>query len=117
MGVYSSCQFLGYFCGGLLGGTLYQHWDAWTLLQVCMALLGVWLLITVGMKVPAGLKSYTLAVQNAEPARSQKMLEQLHQLAGVAEVVVVPSEHAAYLRADDRFDLKQARAIVGYKDL
>jgi MFS family permease len=117
MGVYSSCQFLGAFCGGVLGGTLYQHWDAWTLLLVCMALLGVWLLTTWGMQVPAGLKSYTLAVKNAEPARSKKMLEQLHQLVGVAEVVVVPSEHAAYLRADERFDLKQARAIVGYKDL
>ncbi|MEH6568638.1 MAG: MFS transporter [Halioglobus sp.] len=43
LGVYSTCQFLGAFAGGALGGWVIQHGSASALFYMCLFLLGVWL--------------------------------------------------------------------------
>lgn len=45
MGVFSSCQFMGAFCGGAVGGWVLQHWDAATLLGASMLLAALWFLL------------------------------------------------------------------------
>jgi hypothetical protein len=40
------------------------------------------------------------------------MVDKLTQLTGVAEVVVVPAEKAAYLKVDERFNVSEARALI-----
>lgn len=42
MGVFSSCQFFGAFCGGAVGGWILQGWDSATLLGVCVLLAALW---------------------------------------------------------------------------
>jgi predicted MFS family arabinose efflux permease len=42
MGVYSTCQFLGAFAGGAVGGWLIQHVGVAALIGVCMILSAVW---------------------------------------------------------------------------
>jgi predicted MFS family arabinose efflux permease len=46
VGVYSTCQFLGIFLGGCLGGWFYGHYNAAMVLLVCATLAVVWILIT-----------------------------------------------------------------------
>jgi len=43
IGIYSTCQFLGIFCGGLLGGTLYQYFAPAAVLLSCAVLAVLWL--------------------------------------------------------------------------
>ena len=113
MGVYSTSQFLGAFCGGLLGGGAYQLLGAVGVFTVALCLMAVWLLLTLGMENPVLLKSYTLeaAVEGKEQARA--MASELSQLTGVAEAIVVLEERVAYLKVDEHFDLREARAVLG----
>ncbi|MCZ4335803.1 MFS transporter [Shewanella colwelliana] len=113
MGVYSTSQFLGAFCGGLLGGGAYQLLGAVGVFAVALGLMFVWLLLTLGMKNPVLLKSYTLeaAVEGREQARA--MATALSKLTGVAEAIVVLEEKVAYLKVDEHFDLREARAVLG----
>ncbi|KPZ73232.1 Inner membrane transport protein YajR [Shewanella sp. P1-14-1] len=113
MGVYSTSQFLGAFCGGMLGGGAYQLVGASGVFYVALALMFVWLLLTIGMEKPVLLKSYTLEAEAKDRNHAQDMATQLSQLAGVAEAIVVIEEKAAYLKVDDQFDLREARAVLG----
>ncbi|MEZ9140815.1 MULTISPECIES: MFS transporter [unclassified Shewanella] len=113
MGVYSTSQFLGAFCGGMLGGGAYQLVGASGVFFVALALMFVWLLLTIGMEKPVLLKSYTLEAEAKDRDHAQDMATQLSQLSGVAEAIVVIEEKAAYLKVDDQFDLREARAVLG----
>ncbi|WP_285163436.1 MFS transporter [Shewanella goraebulensis] len=113
MGVYSTSQFLGAFCGGMLGGGAYQLVGASGVFFVALALMFVWLLLTIGMEKPVLLKSYTLEAEAKDRNHAQDMATQLSQLAGVVEAIVVIEEKAAYLKVDDQFDLREARAVLG----
>ncbi|MCE9786279.1 MFS transporter [Shewanella chilikensis] len=114
MGVYSTSQFLGAFCGGLLGGGAYQIMGAAGVFSVAVVLLIIWLALTLGMKNPVLLKSYTLEAQVSGREQAQKMAAELSQLPGVAEAIVVLEERVAYLKVNDQFDLRQARAVLGF---
>lgn len=113
MGVYSTSQFLGAFCGGLLGGGAYQIMGAAGVFTVAVVLLILWLALTLGMKNPVLLKSYTLEAQVNGREHAQKMAAELSALQGVAEAIVVLEEKVAYLKVNDQFDLRQARAVLG----
>ncbi|MCF1429006.1 MAG: MFS transporter [Shewanella sp.] len=113
MGVYSTSQFLGAFCGGIIGGVAYQWLGATGVFLVAMVLMLIWLLLSMGMQNPTLLKSYTLMAQVAGKEQARKMAEQLSKLDGVAEAIVVLEEKVAYLKVNEHFDLRQARAVLG----
>lgn len=113
MGVYSTSQFLGAFCGGLLGGGAYQLVGAAGVFAVALGLMFIWLLLTLGMENPVLLKSYTLEAEVEGKEQARAMATELSQLAGVVEAIVVLDEKVAYLKVDEHFDLRQARAVLG----
>jgi MFS family permease len=113
MGVYSTSQFLGAFCGGMLGGGAYQLVGASGVFFVAFILMLVWLLLSVGMEKPVLLKSVTLEAAIASRSEAQVMAQQLSQLEGVIEAMVVLEENVAYLKVDSHFDLSKARAVLG----
>lgn len=113
MGVYSTSQFLGAFCGGLLGGGAYQLLGASGVFVAGLLLILVWLGLTFGMENPVLLKSYTLDAHLDNKQEAQLMASQLSELEGVAEAIVVLEEKVAYLKVDEHFDLSQARAVLG----
>ncbi|ABO22406.1 MFS transporter [Shewanella loihica] len=113
MGVYSTSQFLGAFCGGLLGGGAYQLLGAAGVFAVALGLMCIWLLLTLGMQNPILLKSYTLEAEVEGKEQARAMATELSQLPGVAEAIVVLEEKVAYLKVDEHFDLRQARAVLG----
>ncbi|GIU43352.1 MFS transporter [Shewanella algidipiscicola] len=113
MGVYSTSQFLGAFCGGLLGGGAYQWVGAAGVFAVAFGLMFIWLLLTLGMENPVLLKSYTLEAEVEGKEQARSMATELSQLPGVVEAIVVLEEKVAYLKVDEHFDLRQARAVLG----
>ncbi|WP_298773624.1 MFS transporter [uncultured Shewanella sp.] len=114
MGVYSTSQFLGAFCGGLIGGGAYQYLGASGVFIAAAALIIVWLLLTIGMQKPVMLKSYTLEANIENKQDAKKMAGELSNLKGVAEAMVVLEEKVAYLKVDAHFDLREARAVLGF---
>lgn len=113
MGVYSTSQFLGAFCGGLLGGGAFQLLGAAGVFVAALGLMALWLVLSLGMKNPVLLKSYTLEAQVEGREQAREMASRLSQLAGVAEAIVVLEEKVAYLKVDEQFDLREARAVLG----
>jgi len=113
MGVYSTSQFLGAFCGGMLGGGAYQLVGASGVFFVALGLMCVWLLLTIGMQKPVLLKSYTLEATVKDKSDAQNMASSLSQLIGVVEAIVVLEDKVAYLKVDDKFNLSEARAVLG----
>ncbi|MGL4936855.1 MFS transporter, partial [Shewanella sp.] len=113
MGVYSTSQFLGAFCGGMLGGGAFQLVGAVGVFAVALVLMILWLLLTFGMQNPVLLKSYTLDAAVKDKTEARDMATQLSQLMGVVEAIVVLDEKVAYLKVDEHFDLREARAVLG----
>ncbi|MCL1144113.1 MFS transporter [Shewanella gaetbuli] len=113
MGVYSTSQFLGAFCGGMLGGGAYQLVGASGVFFVALILMSIWLILTIGMAKPVLLKSYTLEANIKDKSHAQTMATQLSKLTGVAEAIVVLEDKVAYLKVNDDFNLSEARAVLG----
>lgn len=52
LGMFSTCQFLGVFCGGALGGWILERFDLVGLQMSCLALSVGWLVVCVRFKFP-----------------------------------------------------------------
>jgi predicted MFS family arabinose efflux permease len=105
MGVYSSAQFLGAFCGGVAGGLLWREIDAghigYTGACLALALLAlVWLGVALGMRQPRFLHSMTLSVPDCSTEEGRAMAQRLLSVPGVEEAVVIAGQRLAYLKVD-----------------
>jgi len=113
MGVYSTSQFFGAFLGGVGGGMAYGQWGVEGVFYACAASAGLWLLISLGMRVPVNRSSFLLHVEVATPAEGEKIAVKLLSMPGVYEAMVVIEEGVAYLKVDKRdFDPAAAARLV-----
>lgn len=107
MGVNSSSQFLGAFCGGVLGGQLLllaeTSWG-WGILSVFSV---VWLMIAFNLKQPRYLSS--LVVSLPESKKIDEWASVLLAIHGIEEVVVLPEKQVAYLKLDKQQLNEQSR--------
>jgi MFS family permease len=102
MGVYSTSQFLGAFLGGLLGGSMHQHFGHSGVLVFAVVAGGLWLAVAAGMSNPRSLRLRMLNVGQLSAAEAGALGRRLAQIPGVAEAVVVAEEGMAYLKVDAR---------------
>ncbi|MGB0892969.1 MAG: MFS transporter [Parashewanella sp.] len=116
MGVYSTSQFLGAFCGGMLGGSIYQFVGAQGVFILALVLMTFWLVLTLGMKNPVLLKSYTLNANIKDNQQAKVLASELSAVSGVVEAILIAEEQAAYLKVNDEFDLSAARAVLATVD-
>lgn len=100
MGLYSSAQFLGVFVGGALGGYIYGAWGIGAVFFSLCALIGFWFLLSVGMKSPVQIKSYTLSLVGVSDSGAKAVIAKLAAFDGVEEVLFASQEQAAYLKVD-----------------
>ena len=109
-GIYATCQVMGVFLGGVVGGWLvqYQGLDKVFLLGGIGCL--IWLLVAWKMEPPQFLASVLIPL----PENYRRDLaERLADVKGVAEVLIVDSEQTVYLKVDQQIvDRKTLAAIV-----
>lgn len=98
MGVYSTSQFLGAFCGGAIGGLILQYADTPTLYLVNALLVAAWFAIALGMSNPPPLKNMSLMLKDAD----DKTEEALLGIAGVEEAFVIPEQRRAYIKVNEK---------------
>lgn len=109
-GIYSTCQVLGVFGGGALGGWLLQEQGANAVFLVNAVLIAIWLIVAWSMQPPSFLASVLIPLKGQD---QQDLADKLRAVDGVAEVVIVASENTIYLKVDQRrVNRKQLAAIV-----
>ena len=103
MGVYSTFQFFGAFCGGAIGGGLLGRWGASAVFAGAAVLAGAWLVAAWGMSVQP--KSESLIVSWQFGAWDVAAIRrEILALPGALEITVLESERIAYLRVASDFD-------------
>ena len=112
MGLFSSAQFLGAFCGGLIGGVLLATGDYATTFAWLAGILGLWFALALTMKAPAYLKSRIVSLQELEQTEVDSFMESAMAIAGVKEVSVYEAERVAYLKVEKSFDEAGLQALV-----
>ncbi|NHB56824.1 MFS transporter [Acinetobacter sp. 194] len=98
MGVNASGQFLGAFCGGILGGQLIMLNNTSLGWGILTAIAIVWLLISFGLSQPRYLSS--LVFKLPELKETDEWTSQLLSIRGIEEVVVMSDQQVAYVKVD-----------------
>lgn len=101
MGVYSTCQFLGAFAGGLGAGWLDGMGGPPLVFAGLGAVGAAWLLLSLPMRVPEAVSSYVVAL-GGRSENVDALARLLAAFPGVEEAVVVAEEGVAYLKVDRR---------------
>lgn len=113
MGVFSSCQFLGAFAGGAVGGALMQFAGPEAVFLGNGVLVILWFVLGLSMGNPEYLSSYLLKVGQLSMDNANTLVDQLTQVKGVAEAVVIPEDGVAYLKVDRKaLDENRLREIT-----
>ena len=113
MGFYASFQFFGAFIGGVLSGSIGELLGIQWVFILAAILCCIWLLLISGLQATNRFKRYTL---NSKQQITTLTLQQLSELAGVIDITVVPNEQVLYLKAEQHFDIQQAKLVLNIKD-
>ncbi len=98
MGVNASGQFLGAFCGGILGGQLIMLNNTAMGWSILTAIAIIWLIISFGLSQPRYLSSLVLRLP--ETKQTDEWTSQLLAIRGIEEVLVMPEQQVAYVKVD-----------------
>ena len=100
MGIYSSSQFLGIFCGASIGGYVFNHYGANATFTFCGILGLLWAVVAITMKKPLHLSSKIVHIGKVSPAQAQELQAKFLAMSGVFDAMIVPDEEVAYLKVD-----------------
>jgi MFS family permease len=95
VGVFNTCQFLGPFVGGAVGGLL-MHSGPRALFLFLLAANLLWLVVAWGMRVPIFYRQVVVPLHGAFTVEQVKVA--LAALKGVGDVRVFPEEREAHVR-------------------
>jgi len=113
IGVFTSLQFFGTFSGAAAGGFLYGRWGATGVVVFDAALLVIWLIAALGLRVPHPLSTRAYALPALDPARAERLAAGLRSLPGVREARVASGERRAYLEVDSAgFDEQNVLRLI-----
>lgn len=102
MGVYSSCQFLGAFLGGAVGGWLYGAYGVASVFLCSAGTALLWLLVALFMRPPRNLANLLISMESIAADRVDDFVDTLLAVEGVVEVKAHSEEQVAYLKVDKR---------------
>jgi len=99
MGVYSTSQFIGAFCGGALGGWVHQVWGENGVFLLAAVVVLIWFAVAWPMGNPGRLSN--LVIRIGAGADVSSLQQGLLAVPGVEEAVVVSEEGLVYLKVDN----------------
>mgnify|MGYP000290691279 CR=1 FL=1 len=106
MGIYSSAQFIGAFIGGTAGGLIFSQFGTSGVFLFGAALTLGWLLIVLAMNAPTHLSTKIIQLATLSEKNSALIAQQLADISGVVETVLVVEEHVAYVKfSSDEIDI------------
>jgi len=113
IGLYGSIQFLGAFVGAVAGGFAYGRWGVRGVVIGDAALLVIWLILALGMKIPPPLSARIYDLPELDADQAGRLTVRLRGLPGVHEARVAAIERTAYLKVDSAgFDEQTVRKLL-----
>ncbi len=103
LGVYSTCQSLGLFLGGSVGGYLYQNCGIRFVYAECAVVLVIWLFLTLSMRAPKAVRTIIRSVPKHWQHRLPLFIEELHKVTGVDEIVANEQNNMLYFKVSQLF--------------
>lgn len=100
LGIYSTSQFIGTFCGGLLGGWMHGRFGIEAAFVPGLLLTLLWLAVAATMRPPPRLANQVLQVGRLTREQARQLAASLNGVNGVREAVVVAEDGVAYLKVD-----------------
>lgn len=100
MGVYNTCQSLGVFVGGLVGGYLSHHSGFTSVFAFCALLMLLWLILAASMQTPPAVRSRMLHLKEMHAEQAVWLTRRLAAMEGIREAVVLPEEGTVMLKVD-----------------
>ncbi len=100
MGVYSTSQFFGAFCGGVAGGALHGAFGVGGVFMAGAGMAFIWLLLCRGMRFPMNLTRQVVDVAGLDQSEAWALAGEIRRLDGVKEVTLVWEEGMIYLKVD-----------------
>ena len=102
IGVYNTCQSLGVFVGGVVGGYLAHHYSQSAVFIFCSMMMGLWLLFALTMQAPLAIKTKMYGIKSpaliATQAKISALTAQLLAIKGVHEATVLVNEAKLVLK-------------------
>jgi len=121
IGVYNTCQSLGVFVGGSVGGYLSHHMGFASVFVFCGAMMFLWLILALSMQAPPAVKTKMYGLDLAHEILSTHQAEalqlQLLTLAGVIEAAVLPKERTVILKINQSVDWDETQIHTLLKTL
>jgi MFS family permease len=115
IGVYNTCQSLGVFFGGLLGGFLADFGGSFSVFSFCAILMTLWVGFAFSMKAPPAIKTLMFMIQNKSLLKSPKQLavvqQQLKKIQGVRDVLILLEEGKVMLKVNKHETIHEASII------
>ena len=115
IGVYNTCQSLGVFFGGLLGGFLADVGGSFSVFSFCAILMTLWVGFAFSMKAPPAIKTLMFMIQNKSLLKSPKQLavvqQQLKKIKGVRDVLILLEEGKVMLKVNKHETIHEASII------
>lgn len=102
IGIYSSCQFLGIFLGGSIGGLVFSYFSVNGVFLFCTILAILWLLAAASMQKPPYLTTLVLNIGQRSNEQARELSKRLNNAAGVSEAMIMIEEGIAYLKIDKK---------------
>jgi MFS family permease len=113
LGVFTSIQFFGTFIGAAAGGWAYGRWGVTGVVAVNVALIAVWFVLSLGMKVPGALSTREYALPVLDARQADGLAARLKALPGVHDAWVAAGERSARLRVDSAaFDEENVHRLI-----
>ncbi|MEY4921076.1 MAG: Inner rane transport protein YajR, partial [Pseudomonadota bacterium] len=115
IGVYNTCQSLGVFFGGLLGGFLADFGGSFSVFSFCAILMTLWVGFAFSMKAPPAIKTLMFMIKNKSLLKSPKQLvrvqQQLKKIKGVRDVMILLEEGKVMLKVNKHETIHEASII------
>jgi len=113
MGLFSSAQFLGAFCGGLLGGYMLGYPGSGSAYLQLAALVSLWWLAALFMQNPKPVSSKIISLKGMDESAMRLFWQQAERLPGVEEINVYFEDQVAYLKIEKLvFDPDSLQALL-----
>jgi MFS family permease len=114
IGVFNTTQALGLFAGGAAGGWLMQHYGETAVFVFGLALVALWLIVAVPMRVPDRVVTRAFAMSGAAAADPVALREQLVRLRGVRDAVIMRERGVVMLTFyPDKLDENAVTKLLG----
>lgn len=113
MGAYSSCQFMGLFIGGLVGGWFKGEYGATAVFLFCAAAALSWILVSAWMKQPRYVANMLISLAGIDEYKAGEFADKLLEITGVEEMSLNLDDAVAYLKVDNQqLDKNGLQALI-----